>query len=168
MSIDEQITASTTLRLKEVFAERGYTSELERVARDLGENQTSQAKLKAEIEVFSKLQQSGDGDKGDGIKSTIFLQTNIIRGGILALIVYLVQILVSLYRYNTRLSSFYDARADAILLSRDANTGFHTLVDALSPDHFDFGKQPKTAAGAALDIPRETAAALRDLIRRRP
>jgi hypothetical protein len=63
------------------------------------------------------------------------------RVGAVFLLVFLVQILVSLYRYNIRLASYYDARADALQLSnRSAGEEFAKLVLVLSPENLEFGR----------------------------
>ena len=68
--------------------------------------------------------------------------------------------MVNLYRYNTRLAGFYDARADAQLLATVEGIGtstieFDALTAALSPDLLDFGKSPKTAADQAIGLAKE-------------
>jgi hypothetical protein len=44
----------------------------------------------------------------------ILIQTNITRFGTLVLLIFLVSILIPLYRYNARLAAFYRARADTL------------------------------------------------------
>ena len=63
------------------------------------------------------------------------------------------QLLISIFRYNMRLAAFYDARADALQLGGAASeTTFERLVQVLSPDAYDFGKAPKTPADQAVEI----------------
>ena len=63
------------------------------------------------------------------------------RVGAVFLLLFLVQILVSLYRYNIRLASYYDARADALQLSnRSEGEEFAKLVLVLSPENLEFGR----------------------------
>jgi hypothetical protein len=83
------------------------------------------------------------------------MQSSVLRVTTILLIAFLVQILVSLYRYNTRLASYYDARADAVLMTRFAGTEFDNLVELLSPDRFDFGRQPRSPMGNAVELARE-------------
>lgn len=57
--------------------------------------------------------------------------------------ILLVQILVGLYRYSSRLEAFYEARADALTLA--TFTGDEPLADlakVLMPDAIDFGRVP--------------------------
>lgn len=76
------------------------------------------------------------------------------RIGAVVLLLFLVQILVPLYRYNKRLATFYYACADALeLLDTEADpAAFATLTYALSAGHIDFGKPPTTPAEQALDV----------------
>ena len=60
---------------------------------------------------------------------------------------FLVQLLVRLYQYSLRLAAFWESRSDALLLNqsfteRKAET-FDDLVNALSPDAYDFKAMPK-------------------------
>ena len=110
------------------------------------------------------------GGNKDKIKSSenssilrFLLQTNALRAGIILLILFLVQILVSLSRYDTRLAAFYDARADALLLTDPGSLPQRTLnVDeidklmaALSPDALDFGRAPRTVTEQAGQMARD-------------
>jgi len=92
----------------------------------------------------------------------ITTSTNSIRIGILVSVLFLVQILVSLSRYNTRLAGFYSARADALAIlvpnssfrdSIDMET-MERLTQLLSPDWLDFGKNPTSAAMQAVETLR--------------
>ena len=60
---------------------------------------------------------------------------------------FLVQLLVRLYQYSLRLAAFWESRSDALLLNQSfaekkAET-FDDLVNALSPDAYDFKAAPK-------------------------
>ncbi len=77
------------------------------------------------------------------------------RIGITFLLLFLVQILVSLYRYNIRLSAFYDARADALAVAKDVKKmKFSDIVDLTAPEKLDFVRQ-KAPTDQAIDIARE-------------
>jgi hypothetical protein len=58
------------------------------------------------------------------------------------LLLILVQLLISLYRYNTRLAAFYDSRADVLLLVGAPSEGdahiLKTLIRLFSPDSLGF------------------------------
>ena len=81
------------------------------------------------------------------------------RVGSVLLLVFLVQILTTLYRYNTRLSAFLDARADALQLAGVGRTRFAQLVKLLSPDTVDYGRAPKSPARQAVALTENLRAA---------
>ena len=57
---------------------------------------------------------------------------------------FLISILVPVYRYNVRLATFYLARADSLILSRDVRVDdFGQLSNLLTPV-ISFDKEPKT------------------------
>lgn len=95
--------------------------------------------------------------------SVLFLiQTNITRFGPMFIIFFLVSILINLYRYNTRLSAYYDARADAMILS-ELNTNSDKMekyVTMLSPDSHDLGAPPKIPTQQIMDIAKSTITAV--------
>lgn len=75
------------------------------------------------------------------------------RLGAAALLLFLIQILVPMYRYNTRLSGFYHSRADALQLIRTADfSQLSMLVDVLAPDDVEFGRAPKTPTQEIIDL----------------
>ena len=67
------------------------------------------------------------------------LATGITRFGVLAIAIFLVQILVSLYRYNTRMAAVYRAKADAIIMRDWDADGFERTSDVLTPK-IEYGK----------------------------
>jgi hypothetical protein len=100
------------------------------------------------------------------------------RVGAVVLLLFLVQILVPLYRYNMKLSSYYDARADALTIistshsegaawsngadgavgpvpARTSVDTLERLVAALSPDGIDFGKAPTPPSEHALRFAKD-------------
>jgi hypothetical protein len=81
------------------------------------------------------------------------IQTTITRFGTLAVVGFLVGVLVSLYRYNVRLSAFYLARADLLLMinQRISVSDLMLLASALTPQ-LAFGKVPPTPAGQVVDV----------------
>jgi hypothetical protein len=66
----------------------------------------------------------------------------ILRLGVIGLLVFLTQILVSLYRYNVRLIVFYSALRDALLLCGDDLEKLQDYLKALFPANLDFGQEP--------------------------
>ena len=95
-------------------------------------------------------------------ENTARLTTTAVRIGVVAIVLLLVQIFVSLSRYNMRLAGFYDARADAILylnpkelpLGLEKVGALETLMATLSPDAVDFGKAPKGMMDQAIQLAR--------------
>lgn len=82
------------------------------------------------------------------------------RVGFIVLLLFLVRILVPLYRYNVRLASFYDARADALELIYLHNLGannklFEKLTLTCSPSHIDFSDGPASPTQEALDLAKQ-------------
>ncbi len=175
LKIGDQIDLARSTPLKDLFDKKGYLDDLKNLEKSLRENQVTQESLKVDIEVFGRLgaatvapgtpteetqrdETNGKALAAIGSRDTFgsfSLQTGVIRGATILLIAFLVQILVNLYRYNTRLASYYDARADAVLMTRFVGLDFEKLVHLLSPDGFDFGRQPKSPAGNAVELARE-------------
>ena len=69
--------------------------------------------------------------------------TAITRVGVVLIIIYLVQILMNFYRYNTRLVTYYNSRRDLLTLWDGKQRNMTSLEAALSPARIDFGKEPK-------------------------
>ena len=112
--------------------------------------EAKQKKMVLEIQAIRAGAGKGTGGEGTGL--SFIDNTLAIRAGIIVLILFLVQILVQLSRYNTRLAGYYEARADVLLLIGkrrwDADdysvSDVRQLMDAFSPDLLDFGKAPST------------------------
>lgn len=89
------------------------------------------------------------------------------RLAVIALLIYLVNILVNLYRYNMRLAAFYQARGDAIdtalTLGADlrpmAGTSLAELAQAHTPEEVTFGTRPAPPTDALLKAIQELAKA---------
>ena len=77
------------------------------------------------------------------------------RVGAVLLLIFLVQILVTMYRYQVRLASYYDARADALDIAGKSNVNtLIQIIAALSPEGIEFGKVPKSPGENAVDLAR--------------
>jgi hypothetical protein len=84
------------------------------------------------------------------------ISTIVTRIGSVFILLFLVQILITFYRYNVRLANYYDARADALQLVGAAKEAtLQNLVSTLSPDVMDFGKMPSTPTEQALELAKE-------------
>jgi hypothetical protein len=121
--------------------------------------------------VATKAQESG------AVASSIWTNQRLVselstRVGSVMILLFLVQILVTMYRYNTRIASYYDARADALdlvaeTLSLDPNLKIEDwgkLVAQISPDNVDFGKMPKTPASEIIESIRDLTSTAKDLL----
>jgi hypothetical protein len=71
------------------------------------------------------------------------IATAITRVGVVLIIVFLVQILMGLYRYNTRLTTFYNSRKDLLRVWNGRNDELVKLNEILAPSRIDFGRDPK-------------------------
>ncbi len=114
------------------------------------------ATLQNEVKVLQSQLQGQEG----GDRWSFTFATNATRVAVILITLFLVQILVSLYRYNTRLAGYYDARADALLLlhAEESNVKgmpFGELTAALSPDAVDFGRTAKTSVDHAVEMAKE-------------
>ena len=94
------------------------------------------------------------------------------RLGSVMILLFLVQILVTMYRYNTRVASYFDARADALSLWADTFKldpdlkieEWAKLVAQISPDNMDFGKLPKTPANEITESIKDLSNTAKDLL----
>jgi hypothetical protein len=102
-------------------------------------------------------------EKGNGDWKYI-VATAITRVGVVLVIVYLVQILMNFYRYNTRLITHYNSRRDLLVLWDGKQRDLKNLEQALAPSKIDFGKEPKHPLE---DITKAAAAKLVSAVSRR-
>lgn len=94
-----------------------------------------------------------------GQSETIYLVSVLsTKIGSALMLLFLVQILVTLYRYNVRFASFCDARADALqLLITSEGIPLGEVIALLAPDKLDFGKTPSTPLQNVVDLAKEMA-----------
>jgi hypothetical protein len=91
--------------------------------------------------------------RSDTVFLTSLLSTKI---GSAVTLLFLVQILVTLYRYNTRLASFYDARADALqICGLGANDNLTSVTKLLGADILEFGKTPSSPFTHAMRLAKD-------------
>jgi hypothetical protein len=71
------------------------------------------------------------------------------------MIIFLVTILTPLYRYNIRLATYYDARADVLEMmdTHLKSVGFTQIATAVTPT-FDFGKPQATPIEQVIELVR--------------
>lgn len=91
----------------------------------------------------------------DSSISTQNLGPILVRFGAVFILMFLTQTLINLYRYNIRISAFYDSRADILELSDVVPEVLQSVSEILSPDQYDFGKPAKTPAQYAVELAKE-------------
>jgi hypothetical protein len=69
--------------------------------------------------------------------------TAITRIGVVVIIVYLVQILMGLYRYNTRMIAYYNSRRDMLTIWKGDAAVLKELDSVMAAPKVDFGREPK-------------------------
>ena len=82
--------------------------------------------------------------------------TSVTRFGTLGIVLFLVAILIPLYKYNVRLASFYISIGDALAMTKlenDKNGNLELLVRLLTPT-YDFGRSPKTPMDQLVELVR--------------
>ncbi len=82
---------------------------------------------------------------------SLLIASGATRFGILLVVIFLVQILVGVYRYSLRLSAFYAGRADALVTVLDRKTDLGAWGAEFLPGDIDFGRQPRTPAQYVVD-----------------
>ena len=139
----EQDRASKVVSLKNISAEVGA------IRAGIDATRTQITSLVADTrDQMSKIQ----NNIGAGITSSA-LSTLITRAAILFILLFVVQVLVSLYRYNMRLAGFYDARADALSIFVEGTAPtLGDLMRSLSPEQLDFGKTPTSVAQQSIEL----------------
>ena len=91
-------------------------------------------------------------------KMAFYVSTNIARLGIMIVTLFLAQVLISIYRYLTKISNFYHARADALeiltqtetLKNTDLSGSIEMFSNIFSPEKIDFGKMPPAPLNEAI------------------
>lgn len=69
--------------------------------------------------------------------------STVLRVSVIGLLVFLTQIMITLYRYNSRLITFYVSRREALIMSKGDAKLMAEYVDVLFPKSLDFGREPK-------------------------
>lgn len=76
-----------------------------------------------------------------GEQSSSFLVASAItRFGIVAIIIYIIQVLVALYRYNMRLASFYGSRLKAVIQGQNKDSSIDFFAKLFDTAQINFGK----------------------------
>ena len=91
------------------------------------------------------------------IDTLSLVSTSLVRFGGVAVTLFLMAVLVPVYRYNVRLSSYYLAMADALTLCKDvAVPNFRELAALLTPS-IVFDREPRTPVDAVSSIVKDAA-----------
>jgi hypothetical protein len=94
---------------------------------------------------------------GTSIDTLELARTSLIRFGGVAVTLFLISVLVPIYRYNVRLAAFYLARADTLLLSKDTLVdNFGEMINLLTPTHA-FEKEPQTPIESVSNFIKDAA-----------
>ncbi len=81
------------------------------------------------------------------------IATSITRVGAVLLAVFMMQILLSFYRYYMRLTNFYGSKiVVGRALEQDDKQGLKSLIDSLSIDGIDFGKEPQAPIEKIIEL----------------
>src|SRR5215471_5600363 len=152
---------SALLQLQDAKATAGKESEVARLERQIFGGASSSGSLPTELPAVQQMIDQGKEriDKLNKLLETAWTKeldtqhgysdwkyitaTAITRVGVVLIIIYLVQILMGLYRYNMRLATYYNAKRDVLTLWDGTPASLKRLDDIVGPPKFDFGKEPK-------------------------
>lgn len=138
--------------VREVFAGRGEEVDALYAVKELRENIDKDSKeFKETLERLEKTYASE--------RFWVFLSATSTRIGSILMLIFLVQILLSVYRYSVRMASYYEARADALLLyeGKEAEQ-LELFVSMLSAEKVEFGKTPQSPTEQAIELIKGVAA----------
>ncbi|APX11395.1 hypothetical protein [Tateyamaria omphalii] len=80
----------------------------------------------------------------EGFLTQQLLASGLTRFGILFVIIYLVQILVGIYRYSMRQAEFFESRAASLVLATDTDADMARWRDEFISPQIDFGAPPRS------------------------
>lgn len=107
--------------------------------------------LRLSSDEADKAQQKAAARKGEQTFEFL-IASGITRFGIVAIIVYIIQILVSLYRYNMRLSHFYASRMQAFLVGERDGKTIDFFGDFFDSQTVGFGKDVVSPTAELSDL----------------
>ncbi len=93
-------------------------------------------------------------EKQNELSISQVVTTSVTRFMVLGTVIFLVQILINLYKYNMRVAGHYKAVADALDLSKPplSEDNFISIAELLSPNKIDFGTIPNSIVDHAFDL----------------
>lgn len=103
--------------------------------------------------IASESKARNDG-KQNAISMSQVITTSVTRLIVLGTVIFLVQILVNLYKYNMRVAGHYEAIADAMSISGTtiSSESFVNIAELLSTNKIDFGATPSSIFDKAIDL----------------
>ncbi len=114
--------------------------------------QTSTEEVRASLQKMDQIYGSNE-------RLLFFISATSTRVGSILMLIFLVQILLSVYRYSIRMVSYYEARADALLLFAGHNAEqLQSFVNTLSADKVEFGKAPASPAEQTIELIKSLSA----------
>ena len=121
--------------------------------------------LSKQYETREEIQKKQAANSVNGPPLNLMVATGVIRFGVLTLSLYLVQILIGLYRYNAQVAAHYAAQGDALqLLGHDAK-GVADMLAPLRPSTL-FGKPSASLPEKVLESFREALKDATDSIKK--
>lgn len=107
-------------------------------------NRYIEAVKAAELTLEMAWKKEIDASMEDKLASENFLiAASVTRISVIVIIVFLIQILIGLYRYNVRFATFYGSRKDLLLISGGDLKKSQQAKMIFTPDQVDFGRVPK-------------------------
>lgn len=104
-------------------------------------DQETQDIRKAQIDIISKeIENAKVAAESNGKINPVAITLKLTIAGLLVL---LVQILIQLYRFNTKLIVFYSSRRDCIVMSEGDIEKAKEWAELFAPTNLDFGKEPR-------------------------
>ncbi|MDF3065988.1 MAG: hypothetical protein K0R38_1589 [Polyangiaceae bacterium] len=123
-----------------------------------------EAELRSELatsrEIYTKLRQR-QTELVTSASSGIVLNigTILVRVSILGAMLFVAQVLVSIYRYSSRLATYYDGRANALQAVKEAPEGkldLEAAVRLLGGDGVEYGKVPSNMFESSIELVKVT------------
>ena len=152
-TVIEQIEA---FKIKVINNRDLYQEKLRKQEELVNKLRAEKANLEAEKEFTVSLRSATEPVMADS-KVAFHVSTNIARLGIMIVTLFLAQVFISIYRYLTKISNFYHARADALeilttdtLKNTDLPGSIEMFSNIFSPEKVDFGKMPQTPVNEAI------------------
>ncbi len=122
------------------------------LVKELGLAEGNLAALRASVNELPKsIPDAKEGRDADRQRSAIAAIVIRITAGVL--LGFLTQVILSVYRYNARLAAFYEARADALLVAGELDSGtLEKVAKLLFPERLDLDKIPESPSKQVVEM----------------